>query len=230
MKRNVKFTLKEAFKSSLPIFAGYIVLGGGFGILLAAKGYGIQWAFLMSLFIYAGSMQYVAIDLLAGGASLISSAIMTVMVQARHMFYGISMLDKYKDAGKVKPYLAFALTDETYSLVCSGKTPEGADKKLYWLFLSMLNQCYWILGCTLGNLFGNLVSFNSAGVEFSMTAIFIVIFVEQWQEGKSHSGALLGVGASFICLLIFGADKFLIPAMIVIAAVLCMSSRRKNKK
>jgi 4-azaleucine resistance transporter AzlC len=230
MKRNVKLTLKEAFKSSLPIFAGYIVLGGGFGILLAAKGYGIQWAFLMSLFIYAGSMQYVAIDLLAGGASLISSAIMTVMVQARHMFYGISMLDKYKDAGKVKPYLAFALTDETYSLVCSGKTPDGADKKLYWLFLSMLNQCYWILGCTMGNLFGNLVSFNSAGVEFSMTAIFIVIFVEQWQEGKSHSGALLGVGASFICLLIFGADKFLIPAMIVIAAVLCMSSRRKNKK
>lgn len=229
-KERLKFTFCKAFTASLPILAGYLVLGAGFGILLAAQGYNVLWAFLMSIFIYAGSMQYVAVDLLAGGASLISSAVMTVMVQARHIFYGISMLNKYKDVGKRKWYLAYALTDETYSLVCSGETPKGTDKRWFWLFLSGLNHIYWMTGCCLGNMFRNMVSFNSAGVEFSMTAIFVVIFVEQWRGGKSHRGALIGMGSAIACLLLFGPDKFLIPTMITIAVILCSIYKIKQRR
>ena len=135
--------------------AGYLVLGMGFGILLEAKGYSAVWAFFMSVFIYAGSMQYVAVDLLAGGASLISAALMTLMVNARHLFYGISMIDRYKDMGKKKPYLVFALTDETYSLVCGGEVPQGVDQKKYFFWVSLMNQSYWIIGSTAGALIGS---------------------------------------------------------------------------
>ena len=147
-------TIRYAFVRSLPIMAGYIVLGLGFGVLLQSKGYGAGWALVMSGLIYAGSMQYVAIDLLAGGASLISAAIMTLMVNARHLFYGISMLERYKDTGAAKPYLIFALTDETYSVVCSGGVPEGVNRKKYYFWVSLLNQLYWIAGGVAGALLG----------------------------------------------------------------------------
>lgn len=200
--------------------AGYLVLGAGFGILLKTKGYGVVWAFLMSVFIYAGSMQYVAIDLLSGGATLISAALMTLMVNARHLFYGISMLDKYQDMGAAKPYLVFSLTDETYSLVCTGKVPAGADKRSYFLWVSLLDQSYWVIGSVAGSLIGSLITFNTTGIDFSMTALFVVVFVEQWRETKDHTGALVGVLASLLCLLIFGAESFLIPSMIAITVIL----------
>lgn len=221
-------TLKYAFKQSLPVFAGYVVLGMGFGILLESKGYGILWAFLMSLTIYAGSMQYVAIDLLTGGASLISSAIMTFMVNARHIFYGVSMIERYKDTRPYKPYLIFGLTDETYSLVCSGAVPEGVDQKKYYFFLSLMNQSYWISGSIIGSLIGTLISFNTAGIDFSMTALFVVVFVEQWRSVKDHTSALIGVGSTLVCLLIMGPDKakFLIPSMILITVLLFVFRRR----
>lgn len=173
-------TEKYAFKQSLPVMAGYLVLGMGFGILLMTKGYGVVWAFLMSLFIYAGSMQYVTVNLLAGGASILSAALMTVMVNARHLFYGISMIERYKNTEPYKPYLIFGLTDETYSLVCSGNMPEGVDEKKYFFILTLLNQCYWIIGSVAGSLIGRFAAFNTAGIEFSMTALFLVVFVEQW--------------------------------------------------
>ncbi len=135
-------TAKYAFKQSIPIMAGYIVLGMGFGVLLESKGYGVLWAIAMSVFIYAGSMQYVAIDLITGGASMIAAALMTLMVNARHLFYGISMLDKYKNTGKYKPYLVFSLTDETYSLVCSGEIPEEVDGNKYYFLVSLFDQYY----------------------------------------------------------------------------------------
>lgn len=212
--------IRYAFKRSLPVMAGYLVLGLGFGILLASKGYNAWWAFFMSVFIYAGSMQYVAVDLLAGGASLISAAIMTLMVNARHLFYGISMIDRYKGMGKKKTYLVFALTDETYSLVCSGDVPEGIDRKKYFFWVSLMDHSYWIIGSTLGALIGSMLTFNSAGIDFSMTALFIVVFVEQWRSTKNHLSAIIGVTASIVCLFIFGAENFLIPAMITITAVL----------
>lgn len=223
-------TTKYAFKQSLPIMAGYIVLGIGFGILLKSKGYGVIWAFFMSLFIFAGSMQYVGVNLLAGGASIITTALMTVMVNARHLFYGISMLERYKDTKPYKPYLIFGLTDETYSLVCSGDVPEGVDRNKYFFLLTMFNQCYWIIGGVAGNLIGSLITFNTAGIEFSMTSLFLVVFTEQWMNTKDHASAVIGVVTSVVCLLIFGGDNFLIPTMIGITIILTVLGEWKKRK
>lgn len=218
-------TRRYAFKASLPVMAGYIVLGIGFGILLQSKGYAPVWALLMSLCVYAGSMQYVAVDLLAGGASLITAALMTVMVNVRHIFYGITMLEKYKTTGKKKPYLIFSLTDETFSLVCSPALPEKVDEQQYYLYVSLFNQSYWVLGSTIGALLGELLPFSFAGIEFSMTALFVVIFVEQWEKTKQHMYALTGLVISVISLLIFGASDFLIPAMLGITVALFIEKR-----
>lgn len=215
-----KKTLKTVFLKTLPVLAGYVVLGISFGILLSLKGYGVVWAFAMSLFIYAGSMQIVAIDLLGGGASLISAAILTLFVNARHLFYGVSMVDKYKGTGKKKPYLIFALTDETYSLVCSGTSPEGIDRDRYFFLVSLFNQCYWVAGSVIGSLLGPVIPFNTEGLEFAMTALFVTVFVEQWMSTKDHVPAIIGVAVSVACLLIFGAGNFLIPAMVAITLAL----------
>lgn len=227
MNRN---TFRYAIKTTLPVLAGYIVLGIGFGILLQSKGYNFLWAILMSFTIYAGSMQYVAVDLLSGGATLISTAIITFTVNARHIFYGISMLEKYKGTGKIKPYLIFSLTDETFSLVCRENMPDEINKKLYYAVVSVFNQLYWIIGCTLGGLLGSLIEFNSKGIEFSMTALFVVIFTDQWMNHKEHIPALCGIFLTIICRLIFGADNFIIPSMLAIAAALLILRKKLDKE
>lgn len=226
----MKITGKYAFRQSLPVMAGYLVLGMGFGVLLETKGYGVFWALAMSLFIYAGSMQYVAIDLLTGGASLISAALMTLMVNARHLFYGISMIERYRDTGAAKPYLIFSLTDETYSLVCSGNVPRGVDQKKYYLLVSFFNQCYWVAGSVAGSLVGSLLTFNTEGIEFAMTALFLVVFTEQWKSTKNHISAVTGVAASVVCLVIFGPDRFVIPAMAAITVLLTLMRGCFEKK
>ena len=223
-------TFKYAFVRSLPIMAGYIVLGLGFGVLLQSKGYGVGWALAMGGLIYAGSMQYVAIDLLAGGASLISAALMTLMVNARHLFYGISMLERYKDTGAAKPYLIFALTDETYSVVCSGDVPDGVDRKKYYFWVSLLDQFYWVVGCVVGALLGSVLPFDTTGIDFSMTALFLVVMVEQWRSTRDHTPALVGLGVSLVCLLIFGSSNFLIPSMIGITAALTLLRGTMEKR
>lgn len=226
----MKITGKYAFRQSLPVMAGYLVLGMGFGVLLETKGYGVFWALAMSLFIYAGSMQYVAIDLLTGGASLISAALMTLMVNARHLFYGISMIERYRDTGAAKPYLIFSLTDETYSLVCGGNVPRGVDQKKYYLLVSFFNQCYWVAGSVTGSLVGSLLTFNTEGIEFAMTALFLVVFTEQWKSTKNHISAVTGVAASVVCLVIFGPDRFVIPAMAAITVLLTLMRGYFEKK
>lgn len=226
MKSLQKTVIKKALTATLPVFAGYIVLGMGFGIILESKGYGVLWAFLMSLLIYAGSMQYAAINLITGGASLITTAVTTLMVNGRHLFYGISMVEKYKDMGKMKPYLIFALTDETYSLVCS---EEEKDKK-YYLLVSLFNHCYWVSGSVIGALIGSVLTFDTKGIDFALTALFITVFVEQWLSTKDHRSAVIGVVASVICLIIFGADSFLIPAMLLITVLLALLSFIDKKK
>jgi len=221
--------LKTAIIKTIPVMMGYIVLGIGFGILFEKNGYGFLWAVAMSAFVYAGSMQYVAVGLITGGASLISTALTTLMVNARHLFYGVSMIDKYKGAGWKKPYLMFSLTDETYSLVCSGDYPEGENPHLYCLLVSFFNQVYWVAGSAAGSLIGSAINFNTAGIDFAMTALFVTIFVEQWLTTKEHRPALIGVGASTVCLLIFGPDAFLIPAMVLITVLLTVSRKALEK-
>ena len=213
-----KKEITKAFMDTGPVMTGYLVLGIGFGIILKTKGFGVLWALAMSTVIYAGSMQFVAIDLMTGGASLAVTALTTLMVNARHLFYGISMINEYKDTGSAKPYLIFSLTDETFSLVCDRELPDGVNRKKYFLTVSLLNQCYWVLGSFLGGFLGNVITFNTTGIDFSMTALFVVVFIEQWEQTKEHIPALLGLVCSLICLLIFGPDQFLIPTMICIPA------------
>lgn len=224
-----KKLLRTAFVATLPVMAGYVVLGIGFGMILKSKGYGIGWAFAMSFFIYAGSMQFVLVDLLTGGATLLTAAVTTLMVNARHLFYSISMVEEYRGAGAKKPYMIFALTDETYSLVCAG-APEGVNRHTYYFLVSVFDQIWWVGGCILGCILGTALHFNTEGIDFALTALFLTVFVEQWLSTKNHVSALIGVGASLLCLLIFGADSFLIPAMIAILVLLSCSWRKKGKE
>lgn len=218
----MKRTIKTAWINTIPVMTGYLVLGFGFGIVLKAAGVGISVALAMSLFIYAGSMQYVAVGLLTGGASLLTTALTTLMVNARHLFYGISMLDKYKGVGKKKWYLIFSLTDETYSLVCNDNLPVAEKQRgNYYFFVSLFDQIYWILGTALGSLAGTLFQFNSEGIDFALTALFLTVFLEQWLTNKNHMPAIIGVVASVISLFLFGKEHFLIPAMLFITVLLC---------
>ena len=219
MKMDQKKGWRRAFPDTIPVMAGYLVLGMGFGILLRTKGFGLWWALGMSAFIYAGSMQYVGVGLLTGGAGVLTTAVTTLLVNARHFLYGISMLERYRAAGRGKPYLIFALTDETYSLVCG----EGEKDTAYCFRVSLLDQCYWVGGTVLGSLAGALLRFNTEGIDFALTALFITVFLEQWLTEKNHAPALIGVGVSTVCLLLFGADSFLLPAMAGIVALLMLS-------
>ena len=223
-------TIKQAFLKSIPVMAGYVFLGIGFGILMRNAGFGVLWAAAMSTFIYAGSMQYVGVGLLTGGASVFTTAVTTVMVNARHLFYSISMIDQYRNTGKYKPYMVFALTDETYSLLCDGKTPDGVDKNLFRFLVSLFNHCYWVAGSVIGSLLGTVLPFSTSGIEFSMTALFVASFTEQWLEAKDHIPALVGLGSTLLCLLVFGRENFLIPAMLLITLALSVLRRREADK
>ena len=224
-----KKTAKAAFVASIPVMTGYLVMGIAFGILLADKGYGWWWAAIMGLTIYGGSMQFVAVNLLSSGATVISTAIVSLLVQARHLFYGVSMLERYRGMGKVKPYLIFGMTDETYALACNG-APEGVDKRLYYFLITLFDQIYWITGDAIGGMLGAAIKFDTTGMDFAMTALFIVIFTDQALSTHDHVPAIIGVVSTLICLLIFGAENFLIPSMLVITALLLgLGELRKRK-
>lgn len=224
-----KQALRQTFLDTLPVLTGYLFLGCGFGILLSQSGYGLGWALAMSLFIYAGSGQYLVVELLTGGVGLITTAIATLLVNARHLFYGISLLDAYRDTGKAKPYLIFSLTDETYSLVTQAQPPEGASRCAYCLLVSFLDQCYWVVGSCLGVLVGTYVPVSFEGVSFVLTALFVTLFVEQWLSRKERFPALVGVLSSLVCLLIFGKDIFLIPSMVLMALLLTLNPKAKRR-
>ncbi len=215
---------------SLPVLVGYVVLGTGFGILLRNAGYGVLWAASMSLFIVGGSMQYVGVGLIAGSATIINTIVTTITVNARHLFYSISMINRYKGAGKYKPYMIFALTDETYSLLCDEVVPDDIDVNLYRFLVSMFNHMYWIAGGIIGNLLGAVLPFSADGVAFSMTALFVAAFTEQWLSAKDHLPAITGVVCTLVSLLVFGKDNFLIPAMLLITAVLAVAGRKEVKE
>lgn len=213
-------SLKAAFPHTIPVMTGYLFLGIAFGILLSSKGYHFGWAILMSVFIYAGSMQFLAVNLLTLAFNPLNAFLITLMVNARHIFYGISMLKPFNGQGRLKPYLISGLTDETYSIICSTEPPEGIDKGWFMFFITLLNQLYWVIASAIGSLLGSLFTFNTKGIDFVMTALFTIIFINQWKSQKEHFSAIIGVGISILCLILFGPDNFIIPSMALIILAL----------
>lgn len=212
-----------AWKQTIPVMLGYIFLGIAFGLLLENAGYSFMWALLSSVVIYAGSMQFVLVSLLTGGAGLVETALMTLFINGRHIFYGLSFVEKYKKMGKAYPYMVFSLTDETYSVLCGTKIPAGMEESKVFFWISLFDQCYWVLGSVIGALAGSYITFDSTGIDFSMTALFIVIVVEQWQGQKSHFPALLGAVCGILWLVFLGPDRFILPALCSCVVILMLA-------
>lgn len=221
--------LAAAFPFTVPILAGFLFLGIAYGIFMDVSGFPALYPFLMSLTIFAGSMEFVTVDLLGAAFHPLGAFFMALLVNARHLFYGISMLDRFKGTGRKKFYLIFSMCDESFSINCTARVPLGVDAGWFMFFVTLLNHCYWVAGATLGGLLGGLIQFNTEGLDFVMVALFIVLFLEQWKKERNHFSALLGIAASLACLLVFGADQFILPAMAVIFAVLALLRSRLEK-
>ena len=217
MKRKA---LRAAFPYTLPIFAGFWFLSLAYGIYMHAEGFSFLYPMFMSMLIYGGSLEFVAVEMLLSPFAPVSVFVMTLLIQARHLFYGLSMLDRYKGLGWKKYYLIFGMCDETFSINFTADIPEDVDRGWFMFFVTLLNQTYWVAGATMGGLIGSLFTFDTTGISFVMTAMFVVIFLEQWLKEKRHISSLLGIGISAVCLAIFGADDFMLPTMIAIVAVL----------
>lgn len=221
-----KRAVKAAFPFTIPVLVGYLFIGTAFGILAQSQGYGLLWGVFMSLIIYSGSMQFVAVSLLAAGTDIFSAAIMTFMVNIRYMFYGIPLLERYKNMGRRKLYSIFSLTDETFSLACSTNPPKEVPLESFLFSITTLNQLYWVVGTIIGELLGAAITCSTQGVDFAMTALFVVIFVEQWQARSNRIPALVGLAASLLCLVLFGAQQFLLPAMLCITGGLLLLRKK----
>lgn len=221
--------LRAAFPHTIPIMAGYLFLGMTYGVYMRASGFAVWYPMLTSLSVFAGSMEFVTVSLLLGAFNPIQALTMALMVNARHLFYGIAMLSKYAGAGWKKLYLIFGLSDETFSVNCAVDAPEGVDRHWFMFFITLLDQLYWVAGVTLGALFGSLIAFSTEGIEFVMTAMFVVIFLENWLKEKNHVSSLAGLGLSALCLIAFGADGFIIPAMLAIIGMLTLLRKLLEK-
>ena len=221
---------RAAFPATVPVLMGYLAIGMAFGLMLEAIGYNFIWAFFMSLTIYAGSGQYLGVELLDTGAALGSVAVMTFILNFRHLVYGLSMLEKFKGMGPRKLYMIFSLTDETYALLSSARVPERVDPHAYYFAIALLDQSYWILGSVLGSVAGALIGFDTTGIDFAMTALFLVIAVDQWQTYRSHLPVLLGSGVTVVSLALLGPDAMLIPALCVIVVSLLLLRTRLDAR
>lgn len=226
----MKQAIKAAFPVTIPVMLGYLSIGIAFGLLFENAGYNFIWAFLMSLIVYAGAMQFIAISFFSGGIGLIQIAVMTLVVNFRHIFYGLSFLDRFNCMGLRKWYMVFALTDETYSLLCGMKAPAGVDQKKFYFCVAFLDQSYWILGSVIGSLAGSMITFNTKGMDFAMTALFIVIFLDQWKAYSSHIPALTGLVCTVAVLLTAGPGSIVIPSMILIVIALMLGRKRIESK
>ncbi|MEG1849814.1 MAG: AzlC family ABC transporter permease [Oscillospiraceae bacterium] len=215
-------TMRAAFRATVPILFGYLCIGMAYGLLFVHAGFSPLLAVLSSLLVYAGAMQFVAIGFLTAGVGLAEMFAVTLTANLRHIFYGLSMLTTYQGEGRRKPYLIFSLTDETYSLLCTGETPPGADPSDYRLFVSLFNQAYWVAGTLLGAVAGELLVFDSTGIDFAMTALFLVICVDQWRTAATHLPMLLGLGCSLGGLALAGAQRFMIPALLAMSGLLLL--------
>lgn len=219
-KNKIGAAFKAAFPYTIPIFAGFWFLGLAYGIYMNISGFSFVYPMIMSFIIFGGSLEFVAVTMLLGAFAPLQTFLVSLMIQARHLFYGIAMLDKFKGLGWKRYYLIFGLCDETFSINYTAKIPEGIDRGWFMFFVTLLNQAYWVSGATIGGLAGSLLTFNTEGLEFVMTAMFVVIFMEQWLKEKKHYTALIGVLVSAVCLVIFGRDSFLVPSMACILFLL----------
>lgn len=218
--------LRAAFPATIPVLTGYVCLGMAYGVLMATRGYGPLWSFLMSAIAFGGSMQFVAIALLTAAFDPVQAFLLSIMVNARHIFYGLALLEKYKGLGKVRPFLIYVLSDETFSLVSTLEPPEGVERRDFYFYVSLLDYSYWVAASAVGGLLGNLITFDTTGMDFALTALFVVLFLEQWKKRENHAAGVIGIACAAASLAVFGADNMVIPAMILIMAVLLGGRKR----
>ena len=224
-----KKALTAAFPHTIPVLAGYLFLGIAYGIYMRVSGFSFLYPTITALVIFGGSLEFVCVSMLLAPFAPVQTFIMAVMIQARHLFYGLAMLDKYKNTGLKKFYLIYSLSDETFSVNCSADIPEGADKGWFYFFVSLLDQSYWVFGAFLGSVAGSYLNFDTKGLSFVMTAMFTAIFCDQWLKEKRHYTAWIGLGAAALCLTLFGADSFLIPSMLCMLVLLTVFRRPIEK-
>ena len=222
--------LKAAFPQTIPIFTGFWFLGMAYGIYMNASGFSFVYPLCMSLLIYGGSLEFVAVEMLLSPFAPLQTFIMALLIQARHLFYGLSMLDKFKGLGWKKYYLIFGMCDETFSVNCSADIPEDVDRGWFYFWVTLLNQFYWSAAATTGGIVGSLLKIDTSGISFVMTAMFVVIFLEQWLKEKEHSASLIGLAVSVLCLVVFGPDSFIVPTMVLIVGLLALLRKPLEKK
>lgn len=228
-RQTIGRAFQAAFPYTIPILAGFLFLGITYGIYMRVSGFSFWYPMVMSLTIFAGSVEFVAVNLLLGAFNPLQALALTLMINARHLFYGISMLDKYKHTGWKKFYLIFGMCDESFSINYTANIPADVDRGWFMFFVTLLNHCYWVVGATLGGLFGAMIPFNTEGLEFVLPAMFVVIFLDQWLKEKNHTSGILGLALSLLCLLTFGPSDFIIPSMLAILAVLTLLRKPLEK-
>lgn len=222
--------LRAAFPYTIPILAGFLFLGMTYGVFMVQSGFPFWYPMLTSAVIFGGSLEFVVVNLLLGAFNPLQAFAVALMIQARHLFYGISLLDKYRGLGLKKLYMIFGLCDETFSVNCAAEIPEGVDAGWFRFFVTILDHFYWFAGSSIGAIFGMLIKFNTQGLDFAMTALFVVIFINQWKKDRQHISALLGLGLSVVSLALFGAEDFLLPAMAAIMGALALLQKPIERK
>ena len=225
-----KKAFRRAFPYTIPVLTGYLFIGIAFGVMYAEKGYSFLWAILMSVMVYAGSGQYLAVNFFVPGISFVQVIFLTFMVNVRHIFYGISLLEKFNKMGIKRWYMIFGLTDETYSLLCTTNVPKDVDENKFLFAISVMDHSYWVLGSAIGAIAGTVLPINSEGIDFAMTALFVVIFIEQWMDRKNRLPEIIGVVVAIASLIIFGASNFVLPAMLAIVALLFVGRKKLDKE
>lgn len=223
---DIRSAFLAAFPHTIPVLTGFLVLGIAYGVLMQTKGYGTLWAVLMSAIAFCGSMQFVAITLLTAAFNPIQAFLLSLMVNARHLFYGISMLEKYKGLGKARAILIYVLCDESFSISSSINPPENISRKYFYLSISLLNYCYWVFGTLLGGLLGSVITFNTKGLDFVLTALFVVLFLEQMRNKSNRLSGIIGLVCTTVCLVLFGAKNLVIPSMVLIMVLLLVGRKR----
>lgn len=228
--KEIRRAFRYAFPHTIPIFAGFWFLGITYGVYMHVSGFSFVYPMLMSMTIFTGSMEFVTANMLLGGFHPLQAFVMAILIGARHLFYGISMLDKFRGMGWKKFFLIYGMCDETFSINYSAEIPKDVDRGWFMLFVTVLNYLYWVTGATIGGLFGSLIHFNTQGLDFAMTAMFVVIFMEQWIKDKKHTSQFIGLGASVLCLIVFGADSFMVPTMLVILFFLTILRGKREEE